>query len=99
MEITCRDREFVDLLEQRKIHRNQMARTRRGPLFIYSRPEDRFTELDARALPLGILPSFASDLRHVSGFMPVIWCSWPRTIFSNGRTIRANNLECSDWKR
>jgi hypothetical protein len=97
MEITCRDREFVDLLEQRKNHRNQMPR--RGPLFIYSRPEDRFTELDARALRLAILPSFARDLRHVSGFMPVIWCSWPRTIFSNGRTIRANNLECSDWKR
>jgi serine phosphatase RsbU (regulator of sigma subunit) len=32
-----------------------------GPLFIYSRPEDRFTELNAHALPLGILPSFASD--------------------------------------
>ena len=35
MEITCRDREFVDLLEQLKAHRNQMPR--RGPLFIYSR--------------------------------------------------------------
>jgi hypothetical protein len=70
MEITRRDREFVDLLEQLKAHRNQMPR--RGPLFIYSRPADRFTELDARALPLGILPSFASDLQHVSGFMPVI---------------------------
>jgi hypothetical protein len=70
MESTCRDHEFVDLLERRKAHGNQMPR--RGPLFIYSRPEDRFTELDARALPLGILPSFASDLRHVSGFMPVI---------------------------
>ena len=32
-----------------------------GPLVIYSRPEDRFTELNAHALPLGILPSFASD--------------------------------------
>jgi serine phosphatase RsbU (regulator of sigma subunit) len=32
-----------------------------GPLFIYSRPKDRFTELNAHALPLGILPSFASD--------------------------------------
>jgi serine phosphatase RsbU (regulator of sigma subunit) len=32
-----------------------------GPLFIYSRPVDRFTELAAHALPLGILPSFASD--------------------------------------
>ena len=31
-----------------------------GPLFIYSRPEDRFMELDAHALPLGILPSFSS---------------------------------------
>jgi hypothetical protein len=97
MEITCRDREFVDLLEQRKAHRNQMPR--RGPLFIYSRPEDRFTELDARAFPLAILPSFASDLRHLSGFMPVIWYSWPRTISSNERTIRANNLGCSDRKR
>jgi hypothetical protein len=70
MESTSHDSEFADLLEQRKAHGNQMPR--RGPLFIYSRPEDRFTELDARALPLGILPSFASDLRHVSGFMPVI---------------------------
>jgi hypothetical protein len=70
MEITCRDREFVDLLEQLTAHRNQMPG--RGPLFIYSCPEDRFTKLDARALPLGILPSFASDLRHVSGFTPVI---------------------------
>ena len=34
MEITCRDREFVDLLEQRKAQANQMPR--RGPLFIYS---------------------------------------------------------------
>ena len=97
MEITCRDREFVDLLEQRSVHRSQMPG--RGPLFTYSRPEDRFTELDARALRLAILPSFASDLQHVSGLMPVIWYSWPRTIFSNGRTIRVNNLGCSDRKR
>jgi serine phosphatase RsbU (regulator of sigma subunit) len=29
-----------------------------GPLLIYSRREDRFTEMNAHALPLGILPSF-----------------------------------------
>jgi len=58
MESTSHDSEFADLLEQCKAHGNQMPR--RGPLFIYSRPEDRFTELDARALPLGILPSFAA---------------------------------------
>jgi len=32
-----------------------------GPLFIYSRSADRFTELEAQALPFGILPSFKSD--------------------------------------
>ena len=32
-----------------------------GPLFIYSHPEDRFKELNANALPFGILPSFHSD--------------------------------------
>jgi serine phosphatase RsbU (regulator of sigma subunit) len=39
----------------------EMLSAGHGPLFIYSRPEDRFTELDAHAPPLGILPSFASD--------------------------------------
>ena len=39
----------------------EMLSAGHGPLFIYSRPEDRFTELNAHALPLGILPSFASD--------------------------------------
>jgi serine phosphatase RsbU (regulator of sigma subunit) len=38
----------------------EMLSAGHGPLFIYSRPEDRFTELDAHALPLGILPSFSS---------------------------------------
>jgi serine phosphatase RsbU (regulator of sigma subunit) len=32
-----------------------------GPIFIYSRPEDRFNEMNAHALPFGILPSFSSD--------------------------------------
>jgi serine phosphatase RsbU (regulator of sigma subunit) len=32
-----------------------------GPLFIYSRLGDRFTEVNAHALPLGILPDFSSD--------------------------------------
>src|SRR5207247_383004 len=32
-----------------------------GPLFIYSREEDRFTEVNAHALPLGIVPAFSSD--------------------------------------
>lgn len=32
-----------------------------GPLLVYSRPEDRFTEMNAQALPLGILPTFPSD--------------------------------------
>jgi len=32
-----------------------------GPIFIYSHPEDIFRELNAQALPLGILPSFRSD--------------------------------------
>ena len=39
----------------------EMLSAGHAPLFIYSRPEDRFTELDAHAPPLGILPSFASD--------------------------------------
>jgi len=32
-----------------------------GPLFVYSSSADRFTEMNAHALPLGILPSFQSD--------------------------------------
>ncbi len=32
-----------------------------GPLFIYYSSADRFTEMNAHALPLGILPSFQSD--------------------------------------
>lgn len=39
----------------------EMLSAGHGPLFIYSRPDDRFTELDAHALPLGILPSFSSS--------------------------------------
>jgi serine phosphatase RsbU (regulator of sigma subunit) len=32
-----------------------------GPLFLYSRSEDQFTQMNAHALPFGILPSFNSD--------------------------------------
>lgn len=32
-----------------------------GPILIYSRPEDRFTEMNAQALPFGILPSLCPD--------------------------------------
>jgi serine phosphatase RsbU (regulator of sigma subunit) len=32
-----------------------------GPILIYSRPEDLFTEMNAQGLPLGILPSFQPD--------------------------------------
>ncbi|HTT23297.1 MAG TPA: PP2C family protein-serine/threonine phosphatase [Candidatus Sulfotelmatobacter sp.] len=32
-----------------------------GPLFVYYSSSDRFTEMNAHALPLGILPSFQSD--------------------------------------
>lgn len=32
-----------------------------GPLFVYSSSTDRVTEMNAHALPLGILPSFQSD--------------------------------------
>lgn len=32
-----------------------------GPLFVYSSSADHFTEMNAHALPLGILPSFHSD--------------------------------------
>lgn len=32
-----------------------------GPLFVYSSSTDRFIEMNAHALPLGILPSFQSD--------------------------------------
>jgi serine phosphatase RsbU (regulator of sigma subunit) len=32
-----------------------------GPLFIYSRQEDHFTEMNAQAVPFGILPFFNSD--------------------------------------
>jgi len=39
----------------------EMLSAGHGPLFIYSHPEDRFKELNANALPFGILPSFHSD--------------------------------------
>jgi len=32
-----------------------------GPILIYSRPEDRFTEMNAQGLPFGILPTFRPD--------------------------------------
>ena len=32
-----------------------------GPILIYSRPEDRFTEMNAQGLPFGIQPSFRPD--------------------------------------
>ena len=32
-----------------------------GPILVYSRPDDRFTQIGTHALPLGILPSFSSD--------------------------------------
>jgi serine phosphatase RsbU (regulator of sigma subunit) len=32
-----------------------------GPLFVYSRSEDRFQEINTHALPIGILPSFHSE--------------------------------------
>jgi serine phosphatase RsbU (regulator of sigma subunit) len=32
-----------------------------GPILIYSRDDDRFTELNTHALPFGILPTFTSD--------------------------------------
>ncbi len=39
----------------------EMLSAGHGPTFIYSHPEDRFTEMNAQALPFGILPSFNSD--------------------------------------
>jgi len=39
----------------------EMLSAGHGPLFIYSYPEDRFRELNANALPFGILSSFPSD--------------------------------------
>jgi len=32
-----------------------------GPIFLYSHPDDRFTEINAQAVPFGILPSFVTD--------------------------------------
>lgn len=32
-----------------------------GPILIYSRPKDRFTEMNAQGLPFGILPTFRPD--------------------------------------
>jgi serine phosphatase RsbU (regulator of sigma subunit) len=47
-----------------------------GPLFIYSRSEDRFTEMNTQAVPFGILPFFRSDppaqLRLGSGDLVVL---------------------------
>ncbi len=39
----------------------EMLSAGHGPIFIYSYPEDRFREMNAQALPFGILPSFTSD--------------------------------------
>jgi serine phosphatase RsbU (regulator of sigma subunit) len=39
----------------------EMLSAGHGPIFIYSHPEDRFREINAQALPFGILPSFRSD--------------------------------------
>jgi serine phosphatase RsbU (regulator of sigma subunit) len=32
-----------------------------GPILVYSRPADRFIEMNAHGLPFGILPSFRPD--------------------------------------
>jgi serine phosphatase RsbU (regulator of sigma subunit) len=39
----------------------EMLSAGHGPIFIYSHPEDRFRELSAQALPLGIVPALHSD--------------------------------------
>ena len=39
----------------------EMLSAGHGPLFLYSRPEDRFTTMNAHALPFGIRPGFQSD--------------------------------------
>ena len=39
----------------------EMLSAGHGPTFVYSRPEDRFDEMNAHALPFGILPTFQSD--------------------------------------
>jgi len=39
----------------------EMLSAGHGPLFFYSRPEDRFTTMNAHALPFGICPVFQSD--------------------------------------
>ena len=76
----------------------EMLSAGHGPLFFYSRPEDRFTTMNAHALPLGISPFSNPIPQPVSSFTRAIWYSWPRTVFSNGRTIGANNSERSEWR-
>ena len=39
----------------------QLLSAGHGPIFIYSNSSDRFTEMNAQAVPLGILPIFQSD--------------------------------------
>ena len=39
----------------------EMLSAGHGPLFLYSRPEDRFTTMNAHALPFGICSGFQSD--------------------------------------
>lgn len=39
----------------------EMLSAGHGPNFVYSHPEDRFRQINAQALPFGILPSFHSD--------------------------------------
>jgi len=47
--------------ENRRCPEVEVLSAAHGPILIYSRPEDQFTEMNAQGLPFGILPSFRPD--------------------------------------
>jgi phosphoserine phosphatase RsbU/P len=68
------------------------------PVLVYSRPEDRFAEMNTQALPFGILPTFCPDppahLQLLSGDLILL----AQTASSNGRATGVSNSVCLEWK-
>jgi serine phosphatase RsbU (regulator of sigma subunit) len=77
----------------------EMLSAGHGPILIDSRPQDRFNEINAHALPLAFPPRSTPILRHVCNLTRATLYYWPPTAFSNGRTIGVNNSVCLEWNR
>src|SRR4029077_2378271 len=69
-----------------------------GPIVIYSRPNDRFTEMNTQPLPFCILPTFCPDppahLQLVSGDLILL----AQTASSNGRATGVIYSVFPEWK-